>query len=81
VTSSYAVTANISFDWDVESDGSGNVTLYVNGTSVATSSAGPTGSVSLIPTIWQEEMQAAAALASAFNDTAHSRGRYIVISP
>jgi hypothetical protein len=81
VTSSYAVTANISFDWDIESDGSGNVTLYVNGTSVATSSAGPTGSVSLIPTIWQEEMQAAAALASSFNDTAHSRGRYIVISP
>jgi hypothetical protein len=81
VTSSYAVTANVAFDWDIESDGAGNVTLYVNGTSVATSSAGPTGLVNLTPTVWQEEMQAAAALASSFNDTAHSRGRYIVISP
>jgi hypothetical protein len=81
VTSSYAVTANIAFDWDVESDGAGNVTLYVNGTSVATSSAGPTGLVSQTSAIWQEEMQAAAALASPFNDTAHSRGRYIIINP
>jgi hypothetical protein len=81
VTSSYAVTANIAFDWDVESDGAGNVTLYVNGTSVATSSAGPTGLVNQTSAIWQEELQAAAALASPFNDTAHSRGRYIIINP
>jgi hypothetical protein len=81
VTSSYAVSANVAFDWDVESDGAGNITLYVNGNSVATSSAGPTGLVNQTSSLWQEELQAAAALASSFNDTAHSRARYIVLSP
>lgn len=81
VTSSFAVTANVAFDWDVESDGAGNVTLYVNGVSVATSSAGPTGLVNQTSAVWQEEFQAAAALASPFNDTTHSRGRFIVINP
>jgi hypothetical protein len=81
VTSSFAVTAGVAFDWDVESDGAGNVTLYVNGTSVATSSAGPTGLINQTSTVWQEEFQAAAALASPFNDTVHSRGRYVAINP
>jgi hypothetical protein len=80
VTSSFAVTAGVAFDWDVESDGAGNVTLYVNGSSVATSTGGPTGSVNLTPVVWQEEIQAAAALASSFNDFTNSRGRYAVIS-
>jgi hypothetical protein len=80
VTSSFAVTAGVAFDWDVESDGAGNVTLYVNGTSVATSSSGPTGSVNIAGLAWQEEIQAAAALASPFNDFTNSRGRYAVIN-
>ena len=80
VTSSFAVTAGVAFDWDIESDGAGNVTLYVNGSLVATSTGGPTGSVNFTPVVWQEEMQAAAALASPFNDFTNSRGRYAVIS-
>ena len=46
VTSSFTPTigsssASFNFDVRVESDGSGNVTLYVNGTQVATTAAGP----------------------------------------
>jgi hypothetical protein len=80
VTSSFAVTAGVAFDWDIESDGAGNVTLYVNGSSVATSTGGPTGSVNITAVAWQEEVVAAAALSSPFMDFVNSRGRYIVIN-
>jgi hypothetical protein len=80
VTSSFAVTAGVAFDWDIESDGAGNVTLYVNGSSVATSTGGPTGSVNITGVAWQEEVVAAAALSSPFMDFVNSRGRYIVIN-
>jgi hypothetical protein len=80
VTSSFAVTAGVAFDWDIESDGAGNVTLYVNGSSVATSTGGPTGSVNITGVAWQEEVAAAAALSSPFLDFVNSRGRYIVIN-
>jgi hypothetical protein len=80
VTSSFAVAAGVAFDWDIESDGAGNVTLYVNGSSVATSTGGPTGSVNITAVAWQEEVVAAAALSSPFMDFVNSRGRYIVIN-
>jgi hypothetical protein len=80
VTSSFAVTAGVAFDWDIESDGAGNVTLYVNGSSVATSTGGPTGSVNVTAVAWQEEVVAAAALSSPYMDFVNSRGRYIVIN-
>lgn len=80
VTSSFAVTAGVAFDWDIESDGAGNVTLYVNGSSVATSTGGPTGSVNITGVAWQEEVVAAAALSSPFMDFTNSRGRFIVIN-
>jgi hypothetical protein len=77
VTSSYAITG-AAFDWDIISDGTGNVTLYINGSSVATSTAGPTGLTYLAqPVIWQEEVATSAAAASAFNGMNHSRGRFI----
>jgi len=41
-TSSYTPSNGVSYDVSVVSDGSGNVTLYVNGSSVATSTGGPT---------------------------------------
>jgi hypothetical protein len=46
VTSSFTPTVRVMFDWKIVSDGAGNVTLYVNDTSVATTSAGPTGTQS-----------------------------------
>lgn len=81
VTSSYAVTSAVGFDWDIESDGAGNVTLYVNGTSVATSSAGPTGTSSVTAVVWQEEVIATSALTNSFSDFFNSRGKFAVLNP
>jgi hypothetical protein len=43
VTSSFTPTANTAFDFIIYADGAGNVTLYINDSSVATSANGPTG--------------------------------------
>jgi hypothetical protein len=43
VTSSFTPTANITYDVVITSDGAGNATLFVNGSSVATSANAPTG--------------------------------------
>jgi hypothetical protein len=67
VTSSYVVTNGTIFDWDVISDGAGNVTLYVDGDSVATTALGPTGDTNYSgsrPVIWQEELRTTAATSS-----------------
>jgi hypothetical protein len=40
VNSSFTPTTS-AFTWDIVSEGNGNVTLYINGSSVATTSAGP----------------------------------------
>jgi hypothetical protein len=81
VTSSFAVTAQVGFDWDIESDGAGNVTLYVNGSSVATSTAGPTGASAVTAVVWQEEIQATSALTNPFSDFMNSRGKFAVLNP
>jgi hypothetical protein len=49
VTSSFTPTLRQVFDWKIYSDGAGNVTLYVNDSQVATTTAGPstTGSFGL----------------------------------
>jgi hypothetical protein len=79
VTSTHEVTASTVFDWQIESDGTGNVTLYVNGASVATSSGGPTGtSASTTPAAFQQETIASGALASSFNDSYFSRGNLYI---
>jgi hypothetical protein len=81
VTSSFAVTGGVAFDWDIISDGSGNVTLYVNGASVATSSAGPTGLHNVSPPVlWQEEYSTSGVPAITFHTAYHSRGRMAVIN-
>jgi hypothetical protein len=43
VTSSFTPVAKQAFDWAIYSDGTGNVTLYVNDAQVATTALGPTG--------------------------------------
>jgi len=61
VTSTFTPTAAIPFDVEIYSDGAGNVTLYVNGSSVATTTAGPTGnSTTIIPTVMVESVAIAA---------------------
>jgi hypothetical protein len=80
VTSSFAVVDGVSFDWDLESDGAGNVTLYVNGSSVATSTGGPTGTSAGLVTIWNEEISASAALTSPYCALVNSRSRCAIIN-
>ena len=80
VTSSFAVIGGQAFDWDIISDGAGNVTLYVNGSSVATSSAGPTGLHNLTPAIWQEEYSTSGVPAITYHTSYQSRGRMAVIN-
>ena len=43
VTSSFTPVTKQVFDWEIYSDGAGNVTLFVNDSQVATTTAGPTG--------------------------------------
>ena len=43
VTSSFTPVLKECFDWEIYSDGAGNVTLFVNDSQVATTTAGPTG--------------------------------------
>jgi hypothetical protein len=54
VNSSFTPT-NVSFDWDIVSDGNGTVTLYINGSSVATTSAGPSTRATSAQCLYQEE--------------------------
>jgi hypothetical protein len=68
VTSSFTPSASAAFDFQIHSDGAGNVTLYVNGSSVATSSAGPTGASGSLPCV-SVESEATAAVASGANSS------------
>lgn len=81
VVSSYAVTNGVAFDWDIISGGNGTVTLYVNGTQVATTNAGPTGSTNLVPVVWSEEVSTSGASVGTFNGMVHSRGKFIAFDP
>ena len=58
VTSSRAVAADESIDWVIYSDGTGNVTLYVDGAQIATTSSGPTGLGSTNGCIYNEQIEA-----------------------
>jgi hypothetical protein len=43
------------FSWDIVSDGNGTVTLYINGSSVATTTAGPSTRATSTQCLYQEE--------------------------
>lgn len=81
VTSTYAAISAVAFDWDLISDGAGTVTLYVNGTQVATTTGGPTGLTNVTPVVWQEEVATSAAATSPYNGMVHSRGKFIAFDP
>jgi hypothetical protein len=81
VTSSYAVTNGVAFDWDIQSDGLGNVTLWINQTLVASTASGPTGSVNEVPVVWSEEVSTSGASVGAYNGMVHSRGKFIAFDP
>jgi hypothetical protein len=60
---SLGITGGVPFDWSVYSDGSGNVTMFINNVQVATTSAGPTG-YSTGSSVWQEEIDQTASAAT-----------------
>jgi len=45
-------------DWVIYSDGTGNVTLFINGTQEATTSAGPTGTTTAGYNTYREQVEA-----------------------
>ena len=59
---SLGIGAGAYFDWSIYSDGSGNVTMWINDTQVATTSSGPTGN-STASSVWQEEIDQTASAA------------------
>jgi hypothetical protein len=59
VATTVAATDFGSIDWIIHSDGAGNVTLYINGTQVATTSAGPTGITANNACSYREQVEAA----------------------
>ena len=63
VASSFTPATGEAFSWTLYSDGAGNVTLYINGSSVATSSAGPTGNSTAYYTMYGEQVEATASAA------------------
>ena len=58
VTSSKACTDGETIDWLIYSDGTGNVTLYVNGSQIATTAAGPVGQGTTNGASYQEQVEA-----------------------
>jgi hypothetical protein len=81
VTSSFAPTQEVAFDWDIYSDGVGNVTLYINGSQVATSNAGPTSYQSAGTYAWWREETWTTGAPSFGNHTSYfTRGRAIILN-
>ena len=81
VTSSFAIVAQVYFDWDIISLGNGTVTLYINGSQVATTSAGPSADTSYSgtsPVVWNEEFYCTGTTLG--YDAVFGRGR-IYVSP
>lgn len=75
VTSALAEAVN----WTIYSDGTGNVTLYINGTQAATTSAGPTGTNTAGNSSYREQVECPSG--SGTNHSIHSVGGWVYIRP
>jgi hypothetical protein len=60
VSSSVTVADGAGIQWQIYSDGTGNVTLYINGTQAATTSAGPTTATTSGRGCYREQVEAVA---------------------
>ena len=60
VASSVTVADGAGINWQIYSDGTGNVTLYINGTQAATTTAGPTTATASGQGFYREQMEAVA---------------------
>jgi hypothetical protein len=77
VNSTFTPTG-VSFDWDIISEGNGNVALYINGTSVATTSSGPSNRGFDTQCLYQEEAVLTSASVNAFTRFYCARGAIYV---
>ena len=59
VASSVTIASNAGIHWQIYSDGTGNVTLYINGTQAATTTAGPTTATANGQCCYREQVEAA----------------------
>jgi hypothetical protein len=64
VATTKAVATSEVVEWMIYSDGTGNVTLYINGTQEATSSAGPTGTTANGQGVYREQVEQTASAAT-----------------
>jgi hypothetical protein len=60
VASSVTVADGAGIHWQIYSDGTGNVTLYINGTEAATTTAGPTTATASGQACYREQVEAVA---------------------
>ena len=60
VASSVTVPDGGGIHWQIYSDGTGNVTLYINGTQAATTTAGPTTATASGSACYREQVEAVA---------------------
>jgi hypothetical protein len=66
VASTATMTSFQMIEWSIYSDGSGNVTLYINGAQAATTSAGPTGNTTNYYCAYREQVEQTASTATKF---------------
>ena len=60
VATTVAVAEAAGINWVIYSDGTGNVTLYINGTQAATTTAGPTSATGSTAGCYREQVEATA---------------------
>jgi len=81
VSSSYTPVNLGAFDWEIYSDGAGNVTLTVNGTQVASTALGPTGACATAQITYQEEIFFTATPALSYNNRLISARGKLIFGP
>jgi hypothetical protein len=74
VATTFQQSSGIPFSWDIVSDGSGGVKLYINGVERASTSSGPTGTMTSNTPCYTEEIVAAAAAAVSYQRLTTTRG-------
>jgi hypothetical protein len=68
-----------SVNWTIYSDGTGNVSLYINGSQAATTSAGPTGTNTAGNSAYREQVECPSG--SGATHSIHSAGGWVYIRP
>jgi hypothetical protein len=79
VSSSTAPALLEAVNWTIYSDGTGNVTLYINGSQAATTSAGPTGTNTAGNSAYREQVECPSG--SGATHSIHSVGGWVYIRP